>query len=68
MRVRKIENREFKIQALPLAPHGMMGGMNHGPAGGGKQHGAMGGMQHNTPDNSGQAPAGHSGHGTPAQQ
>ncbi|PKN41693.1 MAG: hypothetical protein CVU60_09910 [Deltaproteobacteria bacterium HGW-Deltaproteobacteria-18] len=52
----------------PMMGGGMKGDMNHGQAGGGMQHGAMGGMQHNTPDNSGQAPADHSGHGTPAQQ
>lgn len=49
---------------------GGMGGMQHGGMmGGGMQHGAMGG-QHNMSGNgtAGQTPAGHAGHGAPAQQ
>jgi zinc resistance-associated protein len=54
----------------PMMGGGMMGGMNHGQAGGGMQHGMMGGMNHDMPGNAntGQVPAGHAGHGTPAQQ
>lgn len=49
----------------------MGGGMQHGGMmGGGMQHGAMGGMQHDMTGNgtAGQMPAGHAGHGAPAQQ
>lgn len=72
----KMHKAMAKEGIVPGKGHGMMGGkggcqmMGGGMMGGGMQHGAMGGMQHNMPGNgtAGQAPAGHAGHGAPAQQ
>ncbi|GAB6111585.1 periplasmic heavy metal sensor [Desulfomicrobium salsuginis] len=72
----KLQKTLAKEGILPGMGHGMMGGkggcqmMGGGMMSGGMQHGAMGGMQHDMSGNgtAGQAPAGHAGHGAPAQQ
>lgn len=72
----RLQRTLAKEGIMPGMGHGMMGGkggcpmMGGGMMGGGMQHGAMGGMQNNMSGNgtAGQAPAGHAGHGAPAQQ
>jgi zinc resistance-associated protein len=72
----KMHKAMAKEGIVPGKGQGMMGGkggcqmMGGGMMGGGMQHGAMGVMQHNMSGDgtAGQAPAGHGGHGAPAQQ